>query len=1175
MPVDAARAKSLFLAASDLADPSARGAYLERECGADAELRARVEALMRANDAADGTQTHDPHQLHANGEDSSAVLGTLIAGKYKLVEVIGEGGMGCVYMAKQTEPVQRMVAVKLIRPGMDSRGVLARFEAERQALAVMDHPNIAKILDGGLHDNRPFFVMELVKGTPITRFCDERKLTPRERLELFVSVCQAIQHAHQKGIIHRDIKPSNVLVALYDDRAVPKVIDFGVAKATGPALTDASVYTGFGAIVGTPEYMSPEQASLNNLDIDTRSDVYALGVLLYELLTGTTPVDRKQLGQAAFLEVLRIVREVEATRPSTKLSTSEALASIAANRNMEPAKLSRLMKGELDWILLKALEKDRARRYESANGFAADVQRYLAGEPVQAVPPSASYRLKKFLKRHSGPVLAAAAMVTFLIAGVAVSAWQAIVADKARQDAQAAEKQAADRGDAAVKAGEQLRDTRDELWSRLYASRCALIQSAWDAHDYGRVRELLAEQIPSAGQRDLRGFEWHYYDRQINGELRSVPVPRSCAYMPPPLSPDGTRLLRIVKRADGNWLKSFDTTTGQEMFAIREPVDRFAFISYSPDGKRFVTTVSKGVGVEGYVEARLWDATTGAEDESVPRLRFGPTLSLAGPAGKQLIYTQRPQPQERLKQPTHCWFWDGNTSHPFPHADVIYAVSADGRALAANRNGSIVVLDAESGKVLLTTNVGVNATDAGYGRAVVFSPDGRKLAVGGNVTIWDLPGGKRISEIKDLGDNLAFSPDGSLLAYRNGPDAKIVEVATGQVRRILKGHDDGISALAFSGDGKVLVVAAGDRIKHWDATIIDERTAPFVGMAGVELRVPSPEGSRIAGVDGIGIGAFIMGRDGKESQLPDAKGVKPVREPKPEMPFSLGLSGASFSPNGRRFANAAYEDFMENDKRTRRYSALGLWDVETPRRLLAEFDNGILPADDIHETHRLRMPTFSPDSRQLAALIGPPDAVVKVWDADTGHQLFALPAPPGNHLGLAFSTDGSRLGVLASSGVDRVALSLWDTSSGQLVRTSSLSLGEGWNRNFLSALAISADARRVAFPLQRDNDPSVTTPRIVRVWDTVGGDSVDLKDMVNDRVVQIVFSPDGRRIATTNGRNTVRLWDTETGAEVLRFKALGYVPLLNFTADGQALRIACETKVGIETQILDAHPRNQ
>jgi serine/threonine protein kinase len=326
--------------------------------------------------------------------------------------------MGSVWRAKQTEPVKRFVAVKLIKAGMDSRQVLARFEAERQALALMDHPNIAKVLDGGLHEQRPFFVMELVKGVPITEYCDSCKLTPKERLELFVPVCQAIQHAHQKGIIHRDIKPSNVLIALYDDRPVVKVIDFGVAKATGGTLTEQTIDTGFGGVVGTPQYMSPEQATLNNLDIDTRSDVYALGVLLYELLTGSPPFSRRELEMKGLLEVLRVVREEEPPRPSTKLSTADALQTLSANRGTEPKKLTGLLRNDLDWIVMKALEKDRARRYETASGFAVDVQRYLSGEAVQAHPPSTSYRLKKFVRRNKGQVIATSLILFTLVAGL-------------------------------------------------------------------------------------------------------------------------------------------------------------------------------------------------------------------------------------------------------------------------------------------------------------------------------------------------------------------------------------------------------------------------------------------------------------------------------------------------------------------------------------------------------------------------------------------------------------------------------------------------------------------------------------------------------------------------------------------------------------------------------------
>lgn len=487
-------AESIFFAALEKGTPEERVAYLDAACGDDANLRQRVERLLAAHPQV-GSFLESPVQGEVDAVEARTIppsadfrsledfgnlpglvettsyrspserVGSVIAGRYKLLETLGQGGMGAVFMAQQTEPVKRLVALKLIKLGMDSRQVLIRFEAERQALALMDHPHIAKVLDAGATDSgRLFFVMELVKGVPITRFCDERQLSPRERLDLFIPVCHAIQHAHQKGVIHRDIKPTNVLVALYDDRPVPKVIDFGVAKAAGSQLTDASLVTGFGAIVGTPEYMSPEQAQLNQLDIDTRSDVYALGILLYELLTGTTPIDKKRLGQDALLEILRVIREEEPPRPSTRLSTSEALASIAATRKTEPAKLAKLMRGELDWIVMKCLEKERSRRYETANGLARDLERYLHDEVVEARPPTAGYRLRKFVRRNKGRVVAGsllAAMLLLMIGLIAYGAWWADKQSAERRHEQAliaarnndAIKATLDRVEAALKEG--------------------------------------------------------------------------------------------------------------------------------------------------------------------------------------------------------------------------------------------------------------------------------------------------------------------------------------------------------------------------------------------------------------------------------------------------------------------------------------------------------------------------------------------------------------------------------------------------------------------------------------------------------------------------------------------------------------------------------------------------
>jgi len=416
--------KSIFGKAVEIASPAEREAYLAEACGGDPRVRAEVESLLRAGQDAGGFFAGLRPPPAPTVEQPVPERPGHVVGSYKLLEQLGEGGFGVVFLAEQSEPVRRKVALKVLKPGMDTRQVVARFEAERQALAIMDHPNIARVFDGGTTPSgRPYFVMELVKGVPITEFCDQHHLAPRERLELFVSVCQAVQHAHQKGIIHRDLKPSNVLVSRHDATPVVKVIDFGVAKALGQSLTDKTLFTGVAQMVGTPLYMSPEQAGMSDLDVDTRSDIYSLGVLLYELLTGTTPFTKERFRQAAYDEIRRIIREEEPPKPSTRLNSTAELPAVAAQRHTEPAKLTKLVRGELDWIVMKALAKDRSRRYETANGFAMDVQRYLADEPVLACPPSAVYRLRKFARRNKAVLVMASVIGVALLSAVGSLGW--------------------------------------------------------------------------------------------------------------------------------------------------------------------------------------------------------------------------------------------------------------------------------------------------------------------------------------------------------------------------------------------------------------------------------------------------------------------------------------------------------------------------------------------------------------------------------------------------------------------------------------------------------------------------------------------------------------------------------------------------------------------------------
>jgi hypothetical protein len=491
----------IFNSALERTTPAERAAYLDGACGEDAELRARIEVLLCAHEQAGGfLPTEDAKPQAAELAQTFALTTDRVPltekvgdriGRYKLLQQIGEGGCGVVYMAEQQEPVRRKVALKVIKLGMDTKNVIARFEAERQALALMDHPNIAKVLDAGATDTgRPYFVMELVHGTKITNYCDANNLDITTRLNLFIQICQAIQHAHQKGIIHRDIKPSNILVTLRDGVPVPKVIDFGIAKATTEQrLTDKTVFTAFEQFMGTPAYMSPEQAEMSEQGIDTRSDIYSLGILLYELLTGGPPFDAKQLLQSGLDAMRKTIRETEPPRPSTKLGTMLAadLTAVAQRHGAESPKLIHLIRGDLDWIVMKSLEKDRTRRYETANGLSMDVQRHLGNEPVLARPPSNLYRLQKMARRNKLAFASCGAVALALVLGIVASTWQAVRATRAEKE----QVRLRQRAEGAERQESQLRQKAEanEIITRATV--------AYDERHFDKV-EKLVDEVPAA-----------------------------------------------------------------------------------------------------------------------------------------------------------------------------------------------------------------------------------------------------------------------------------------------------------------------------------------------------------------------------------------------------------------------------------------------------------------------------------------------------------------------------------------------------------------------------------------------------------------------------------------------------------------------------------------------------
>ena len=633
-------ARFIYLAASKLRDPVARIEYLDEACGSDPKLRKQLDRLLGADEddadsplqAAIEELGHDsreePVRLGINGSvascdastDPNQVDATVdaridvsqhpVIGRYKLLEELGRGGMGAVYMAQQTAPVKRKVALKIIKPGMDSREVIARFQAERQALAMMDHPNIARVLDAGTTDEgRPYFVMELVRGIPITKFCEQKKLGLSERLKLFIDVCKAVQHAHQKAIIHRDLKPSNILVTLHDGEPVVKVIDFGVAKALNQDLTDQTLFTQFSQMIGTPLYMSPEQAEMSGLDVDTRSDVYSLGVVLYELLTGTTPIERESLAKLGYDAVRKLVLEQEPERPSSRVSTLKAGvdSTVVVQKGQESKVLAKQLSSEVDWIVMKALEKDRTRRYDTANGLAADVQRYLDGEAVQACPPSVVYRLRKFSTLHKSALATTLLVMIAVLIGTTVSISQAVRATEAERVAkEGLESERSERLAAQVarRKAEQAEDLAKQnaaaAYRQQYRAEMLLAQSDLQSGNLTRLYQTIASHLPTSDRIDLRGWEWDYLlSRCQEGRILCKHYYSVSSI---DWSPDGQYLATVSYDGDACvWNASSGILVRR--FTLGQTLKRG--VAWSPDSQRLAWG---SVGSENTI--RIWDRRT-------------------------------------------------------------------------------------------------------------------------------------------------------------------------------------------------------------------------------------------------------------------------------------------------------------------------------------------------------------------------------------------------------------------------------------------------------------------------------------------------------------------------------------------------------------------------------------